>query len=74
MSFLAKPDCLCLLDFVCNACKAKAKAAAKPDPLEGYGYTKSDNDGFDGEIVTPEEHKEEEFFAGAELLLDAKRI
>lgn len=70
MPFLAKPECLCLLDFVCNACLAKEEA--KVDPLAGYGYVRSDNDGFDGEIVTPENHKEEEFFTAAEALLETK--
>lgn len=43
-----------------------------PPNLTGYGYTKADQDGYDGEIVTPEEHKEEEFFEALKQLLDAK--
>ena len=69
MPFYTKPPCMCLLDFVCNACKAK-----EANRLEGYGYTKSDNDGWDGGFVTPEEHKSEEFLVAAEMLLDAKPI
>ena len=32
-----------------------------PPNLTGYGYIKADQDGYDGQIVTPEEHKEEEY-------------
>ena len=43
-----------------------------PPNLTGYGYIKADQDGYDGEIVTPEEHKEEEFFELPTYYLDAK--
>ena len=43
-----------------------------PPNLTGYGYIKADQDGYDGEIVTPEEHKEEEFFELLTYYLDAK--
>lgn len=39
--------------------------------LEEYGYIQADQDGYDGERVSPEEHKEEEFFAALEEMLDA---
>ena len=43
-----------------------------PPNLAGYGYVKADQDGYDGEIVTPEEHKDEGFFEALKHLLDAK--
>lgn len=72
MPFKAKPECLCLLDFKCVYCQRKE--ADKPDPLAGYGYDLADVDGHDGGQVSPEDHKEEEFLAAAEMRLDAKQI
>ena len=46
--------------------------------LEGYGYTKSDSDGFDSghldSVVSPIQHKEEEFFEALRVILGAKPI
>ena len=42
--------------------------------LDGYGYIRADQDGYSGEVVTPIEHKEEEFFAALSLLLDTRPI
>ena len=46
--------------------------------LSSYGYRKSDQDGYDSSdpssIVTPEQHKEEEFFAALIETFDAKVI
>lgn len=56
--------CFCIpeLDKVCKSCEAKRKPETEfieiPHPnLEGFGYTKADQDGFDGEKVSPEEHR-----------------
>ena len=43
-----------------------------PPNLTGYGYIRADQDGYDGQIVTPEEHKEEEFFQLLNHYLDAE--
>ena len=43
-----------------------------PPNLTGYGYIRAEQDGYDGEIVTPEEHKEEEFFELLTYYLDGK--
>jgi len=69
MPFYAKPACLCLFDFKCNNC-----IDWENQQLEGYGYRKADIDGFSGEIVTPKEHKAEEFEAALVIRLDAKPI
>lgn len=42
--------------------------------IQGYGYTRADQDGYNGEIVTATEHKEEEFFEAARQLLEAQEI
>ena len=47
-------------------------AKLSPPNYDGYGYTKADQDGYDGQIVTPEQHKEREFFEALTQLLDAK--
>ena len=47
-------------------------AKLSPPNYDGYGYTKADQDGYDGQIVTPKQHKEEEFFEALTQLLDAK--
>ena len=47
-----------------------------PASLKGYGYTKSDSDGFDSghpdSVVSPIQHKEEEFFEALHVLLGAE--
>lgn len=42
--------------------------------LDGYGYTAADQDGFDGEEISPTRHKEEEFFGAMKEMLDVKPL
>ena len=44
------------------------------DQLKGYGYCRADQDGYEGEEVSPEEHNEEEILEASRQLLDAKEI
>ena len=45
-----------------------------PD-LDGYGYRRSDQDGYlDGDPVSPREHKDEEFLSAARDLLAAEEV
>ena len=43
-----------------------------PPNLDGYGFIQADQDGYDGEIVTPEQHKEQEFFEALKIYLNAE--
>lgn len=42
----------------CKNCRDRAS-----ELLQNYGYTKADQDGYDGEKVSAEAHKEEEMFS-----------
>ena len=46
--------------------------------LTGYGYVRADQDGFDSSdpssVVSPEEHKSEEFLEAVKITFDAKVI
>lgn len=80
MAWKTKIPCACIpsADFVCRPCQEKGQEPAKeheadPEPdLPGYGYTKADQDGFNGEKVSPIEHKEEEMMTAAKDLFEAK--
>lgn len=88
MPFFLDAACVCIpsADFVCRKCREKEEAEAESKgerterdvrdaiDLTGWGYVRADQDGYDGEVVTPEEHREETFFAAALQLLGAKPI
>ena len=42
--------------------------------LAGYGYIEADQDGGTGKTISPEQHKEEEFFEALRQELDVKEI
>lgn len=42
----------------CKSCRDRAS-----ELLQNYGYTEADQDGYDGEQVSAEAHKEEEMFS-----------
>lgn len=83
MPFRLNVACVCLpaSGFVCRNCREKSEQPERTEQdvrdaidLSGWGYVRADQDGYDGEIVTPEEHREETFFAAARELLGAETI
>lgn len=82
-------SCCCIpaIGRICAKCESEGVTAPKdPEPeqknlvdygfgnLEGYGYDRADQDGHDGGLVSPIEHKEEEMIEAAKVLLDATII
>lgn len=42
--------------------------------LSEYGYIRADQDGWNGEVVSPQEHNEEVILEAAAELLDAREV
>ena len=81
MPLQTKPHCLCVpeIPFVCDHCKEMGQEPVNPSEdslpdLTGYGHIAADQDGGNGEEISPIEHKETEMLIAVREIFKAEEI